>query len=87
MVKFIRNEEKVSRIHDMEFFRETVNLFMGHRRKMMQACVKFADGRLKDVVQWHDIFERSFVDPHARGEAVGPEAYISIANLCYEQMQ
>ncbi|MCK5564619.1 MAG: ribosomal RNA small subunit methyltransferase A [Planctomycetes bacterium] len=87
MVKFVRDEEKVSRIHDMEFFRETVNLFMGHRRKMMQACVKFADGRLKEVQHWHDIFERAFVDPHARGENVDANAYISIANMCYEQLR
>jgi len=86
MVRFVRQSERVQRIHDMECFRETVNLFMGHRRKMMQACVKFADGELKKITDWHGIFSKAFVDPHSRGEDISAEAYISIANICYEQM-
>jgi len=87
MVRFIRDKEKVGRIHDMEFFRETVNLFMGHRRKMLQACAKFARGRLEKVYDWHDIFSRAFVEPHHRPEELSADEYISIANLCYEQTQ
>jgi 16S rRNA (adenine1518-N6/adenine1519-N6)-dimethyltransferase len=85
MVRFARETQKVERIRDMGFFQETVHLFMGHRRKMMQACVKFARGRLKKVYDWHDIFSRAFVEPRRRPEELSDEEYISIANLCYEQ--
>lgn len=87
IVSYVREEKKVSRIHNMAFLKETVSLFMGHRRKMLKACVKFADGELEKVHSWGDIFERAFVEPHHRGEELGWEDYISIANLCYEQLR
>jgi 16S rRNA A1518/A1519 N6-dimethyltransferase RsmA/KsgA/DIM1 with predicted DNA glycosylase/AP lyase activity len=70
----------------MDFFREVVALFMGHRRKMLKACVKLAEGRLARVRDWGDIFARAFAEPHHRPEELSAESYISIANLCYEQM-
>ncbi len=87
MLRFHRQKEKAGRIHDVGLFKEVVNLFMGHRRKMMQACVKFARGRLSEVKDWHDVFARAFVEPHRRGEELGTDEYISITNLCKEQMQ
>lgn len=86
MVTFTRNQEKVRRIHDIELFKEVVNLFMGHRRKMLKACVKFARNRLLDVGNWHDIFARAFVELHHRGEELSAEDYIAITNLCYESL-
>ena len=87
MLRFRRQEEKAGRIHDTGLFKEVVNLFMGHRRKMLQACVKFAAGRLGEVQDWHDVFARAFVEPHHRGEELSADEFISIANLCNEQMQ
>ena len=87
MVRFTRQKKKVERIHNLEFFKETVNLFMGHRRKMLQACVKFAEGELAGVHGWHDIFSRAFVEPHHRPEELSVEEYISICNICYEQLR
>ncbi|MCK5174769.1 MAG: ribosomal RNA small subunit methyltransferase A, partial [Planctomycetes bacterium] len=46
MVRFTREAKKVEKIHNLGLFRETVNLFMGHRRKMLQASAKFVTGRL-----------------------------------------
>lgn len=86
MMSFERNEEKVEQIHNIDFFREVVSLFMGHRRKMLKACVKLAEGRLEKVRDWGDIFARAFVEAHHRPEELGAENYISIANLCYEQL-
>jgi len=86
MVRFRRQSQKVERIHDVGLFKEVVNLFMGHRRKMLQACVKFAGGQLGEVQDWHDVFARAFVEPHHRGEELGADEYISIANICNEQM-
>jgi len=87
MVRFIRQQQNVERIHNIALFKEVVNLFMGHRRKMLQACVKFARGGLGKVYDWHDVFARAFVEPHRRGEQLSADEYISIANICNEQLQ
>jgi len=86
MMSFVRHEKKVEQIHNIVFFREVVSLFMGHRRKMLKACVKLTEGRLEKVRDWGDIFARAFVEPQHRPEELSAENYISIANLCYEQL-
>ncbi len=68
MVSFVRNEEKVGRIRSMELFSEVVNLFMGHRRKMLKACSKLAAGRLAEIRNWPQILEQSCIEPHNRPE-------------------
>ncbi len=85
MVRFQRDKKKVREIHDMQTFREVINLFMGHRRKMVKACTKFVEGNLEKVRNWTDIFEEAIVDPHLRPEQITPKQYVNIANLCYEQ--
>ena len=85
MVSFQRDPEKVEQIHDMKTFREVITLLMGHRRKMVKACVKFAEGNLEKVRHWADLFDEAVVDPHKRPEELTPKQYINIANLCYEQ--
>ncbi|MHC4237225.1 MAG: 16S rRNA (adenine(1518)-N(6)/adenine(1519)-N(6))-dimethyltransferase RsmA [Planctomycetota bacterium] len=85
MVSFERDHKKVEQIHDMQTFREIICLFMGHRRKMLKACTKFAEGCLGKVRHWSDIFEEAVVDPHMRPEEISPKQYVNIANLCYEQ--
>lgn len=85
MVCFERDREKAAQIHDMRTFREIISLFMGHRRKMLRACVKFTEGNLEKVRHWGDVFEEAVVDPHCRPEELTPKQYINIANLCYEQ--
>lgn len=84
MVSFVRKEEKVSRIKSMELFGEVINLFMGHRRKMLKGCTKFADGELAKIDDWPEIFEQCSIDPTQRPEKLPPEDYIALANLCCE---
>ncbi len=84
IIRFDRDPAKVALIHNVPLLKEVVNLFMGHRRKMMRACVKHAEGQLTNVHHWEDIFTRSFVEPHHRPEELTAENYISIANLCNE---
>jgi len=86
MVRFRRQQDKAGRIHDVGLFKDVVNLFMGHRRKMLQSCVRFAAGRLAKIHDWHGVFARAFVEPHRRGEELTAEEFISIANICNEQM-
>jgi len=84
MVSYQRLPEKAGEIKDIVLLKEVVSLFMGHRRKMLKACVRFAEGRLAEVHHWADVFERAFVEPHLRPEELSAENYISIANLCHE---
>jgi len=84
MVSFVRKEEKLGRIKNMELFSETINLFMGHRRKMLKACTKLARGKLAKINNWPEIFARCRIDSTQRPEQLAPEDYIAIANLCYD---
>lgn len=87
MVSYIRDPAKIRQIHDMGLFREIISIFMNHRRKMLKACVKFADGPLAKIHGWTEIFAEAIVDPHARPEELTPEQYVSIANLCCEALK
>ena len=87
MVSFVRDEAKVGQIHSMATLRQVIQLLMGHRRKMVKACIRFADGDLAKVHRWPDVFDEAFVDPQKRPEELTPENYICIANLCYEQVR
>jgi len=86
MVGYLRSEQKVNRIANMHLFVEMVHLFMGHRRKMLKACTKFAQEKLKAIENWQEVFERASVDPWNRAEQLRPEQYIMLANLCSEQL-
>lgn len=82
MVRFVRDEAKAARIADMGLFREVVGLFMGHRRKMLKGCTKFAEGRLAAVSDWGEVFEACGVDGTVRAEVLCAEDYIAMANYC-----
>lgn len=86
IVRFDRDAEKVAQIHNVEIFKQVINLFMGHRRKMLRACVKFAEDKLATIHHWDDIFTRAFVEPHHRPEELSAVDYVAIANLCNEML-
>lgn len=86
MVKYQRDEEKAARIKDMHTFREVVSLFMGHRRKMLKATTKFADGNLAEIKNWPEIFNQCKIDPTLRAEKLSPQDYITLANYCFAQL-
>ena len=87
IVSFIREPEKLEGIHDMHTLSEIVSLFIGHRRKMLKSCAKLAHGPLEQIHNWSQIFEKACVEPHSRPEQLTAMQYISIANLCYEQIK
>jgi 16S rRNA (adenine1518-N6/adenine1519-N6)-dimethyltransferase len=84
MISFVNNAEKRSRIKNMDLLGDVVNLFMQHRRKMVQACVKFAAGELAVINNWPEIFQSCNIDPHNRPEQLTPEDFIAVSNLCDE---
>jgi len=87
IVSFIRQPEKVDRIYDMKTLSQVIALFIGHRRKMLRACAKLAKGPLERIHNWPQIFEKACVEPHSRPEQLTAVQYISIANLCAEQLK
>lgn len=82
IVRFVRDPEKCRRIESMARFGEVVGLFMGHRRKMLRACVKHAPQNLGDRAAWTARFERLGIDPSQRPEALAAGQYVDLANLC-----
>ena len=84
MVSFVRSQAKSKRIENMELFRQTVNLFMGHRRKTLMACSKLARGKLAKISNWTELFERCSIAPTQRPEQLDAEDYISIANYAVD---
>ena len=87
MLSFVRSNQKVSRIKNIKLFSQTINLFMGHRRKTLKACSKLATGKLKEIHNWPEIFELCSVAPNLRPEQLRPEDYIAIANFCCKSLK
>jgi 16S rRNA (adenine1518-N6/adenine1519-N6)-dimethyltransferase len=87
MVSYVRDPQKIAQIHNMELFQDIITLFMGHRRKMLKACVKFASGHLEKIHGWTEIFAEACVDPHHRPEELSASDYINITNLCWEHIK
>ena len=87
MVSFIRDPQKIAKIHDMNTFRQIVALFMQHRRKMLKACTKFAQDKLEKIHNFDTIFHDCAIDPHTRPDQLSPEGFLAIANLCCEYLR
>ena len=87
MVSFARERKKIRQIHSIDCLKAVVSLLMGHRRKMLKSCVRFAEEELAKIRNWDDIFSRAFVESHRRPEELSADDYICIANLCEEQLR
>lgn len=81
-VKFARNSGKFEHIKDFTVLADVVNLFMGHRRKMIKACTKLAEEQFHPICPWPEIFSSCSIDPALRPEQLSVEQYISLANYC-----
>jgi 16S rRNA A1518/A1519 N6-dimethyltransferase RsmA/KsgA/DIM1 with predicted DNA glycosylase/AP lyase activity len=80
MISFIRKQEKVARITNMELFERIVDLFMGHRRKTLLATSKLEHEKLTQLRNWPEIFEKCPINPSKRPENLRTEEYIALAN-------
>ena len=63
MVRYVRDPDKSRRILDMDLFSGVVSLFIGHRRKMLRACIKQAPPELGGRDLWLKIFDQHAIDP------------------------
>ena len=82
LVRFVRDASKCARIGDMTLLGEVVSLFMGHRRKMLRACTKYAPAELGGRDRLAQVLERSGIDATQRPEELSPEQYVELANRC-----
>jgi 16S rRNA (adenine1518-N6/adenine1519-N6)-dimethyltransferase len=80
VVRFVRDEHKSQRIKDMATLGDVVGLFMGHRRKMLRACLKSVPPHLGDLDSWMRILEQHRIDPTLRPGDLAPAQYVELAN-------
>jgi 16S rRNA (adenine1518-N6/adenine1519-N6)-dimethyltransferase len=86
MVRYVRAEHKSRRIRDMDLFGRVVGLFIGHRRKMLRACVRQAPPELGGRDLWLTIFDEHSIDPTCRPEELTPEQFVDLANSCHRSL-
>jgi 16S rRNA (adenine1518-N6/adenine1519-N6)-dimethyltransferase len=79
IVAYTYNRQKAEQILNMSIFQDVIDLFMTHRRKMLQATVKKTDGHLCMRSDWSDIFARCQVDPTLRPNQLTVQAYVAMA--------
>ncbi len=82
LVRFVRDARKCARIGDIRVLGEVVSLFMGHRRKMLRACTKYAPAELGGRDFLAQVLERCGIDATQRPEELSPEQYVELANRC-----
>lgn len=78
MVSFIFDPEKASRIENMELFGRIVGLFMQYRRKTLMSCSKLAGGKIKQFLNWAEIFENCSINPEWRPNQLSPNGYLAL---------
>ena len=80
MVSYVKDKDKFDSIDNIAVLKEIILLFMGHRRKTLRACTKFATGSFSNI-KWDDIFEESCIESGQRGENLSPEQYVMFSNI------
>jgi 16S rRNA (adenine1518-N6/adenine1519-N6)-dimethyltransferase len=83
LVHFVRDPAKTAQISDFDLLADVVNLFMGHRRKTMQACTKLAAGNPAQTHDWPAIFAAASINPTLRPDQLSPQQYVELANGCH----
>ena len=85
LVHFIRDHDRTAQTRDFDLLADVVNLFLGHRRKTLQACTKLATGRLPKTHDWPAIFAAASIDPALRPDQLTPRQYVELANRCFDR--
>ena len=87
MVRYVRDRDKSRRILDMDLLGDVIGLFIGHRRKMLRACVKEAPPELGGRDLWLRVLEQHAIDPTRRPEELAPEQYVDLVNSCHQLLR
>jgi 16S rRNA (adenine1518-N6/adenine1519-N6)-dimethyltransferase len=80
MVGFVRSEPKRRLIDDMAVLGQVVGLLMGHRRKMLRACIKAIVAEPGGREMWTRILARCSIDATRRPAELSPGQYVQLAN-------
>jgi len=81
IVKYTRDQAKTDRILNLPLLAATLNLFLGQRRKMIKAAAKNAQGNLKTIKDWPELFDQCHMAPTLRPDQITPDQYVQLANL------
>ncbi|MCU0913737.1 MAG: 16S rRNA (adenine(1518)-N(6)/adenine(1519)-N(6))-dimethyltransferase RsmA [Planctomycetes bacterium] len=87
MARHVRDPARSGRILDTDLFGRVVALFLGHRRKMLRACVKEMPPVLGGRDLWLTLFEQHAIDPTRRPEELSPNQYVDLANSCHRLLR
>jgi 16S rRNA (adenine1518-N6/adenine1519-N6)-dimethyltransferase len=87
VIRYVRDPAKSRRILDMDVLDGVVGLFIGHRRKMLRACIKQAPPELGGRDLWLKFFEQHAIDPTHRPEELSPDQYVDLADSCCRLMR
>ena len=87
VIRYVRDPAKSRRILDMDVLDGVVGLFIGHRRKMLRACIKQAPPELGGRDLWLKLFEQHAIDPTRRPEELSPDQYVDLADSCCRLMR
>jgi len=89
MVRFVRDPDKALRIADVNLLVQVVDLFMGHRRKMIKAIAKSASpqGPLAQITCWPALFEQCDIDPTDRPGQLSPDTYVALAKAVQDGLR
>ncbi len=83
LVRFVRDRVKCARIADISLLNGVVSLFIGHRRKMVRSCTKYAPPELGGREVLVEMLTRCGIDTTQRPEQLSPQQYVDLANLCH----
>lgn len=84
IVSYVHSTQRADKIPDMSLLQEVVDLFMTHRRKMLQATVKKAGTHLCSRSAWAEVFGQCQVDPTLRPEQLAVEDYVDLTRAISE---
>ena len=87
VVKYTRDQAKTDLILNLPLLADTLNLFLGQRRKMVKAAAKNAQGSLKHITHWPDLFAECHIRDNARPDQITPDQYVHLANLLTKHLE
>jgi len=79
IVSYTHSPQKAGDIPHMSLFQEVIDLFMQHRRKMLQATVKKAGEHLCPRAHWSRVFTQCHIDPTLRPDQLQVCDYVALA--------
>lgn len=86
VVKYTRDPAKTDRILNLSLLADTLTLFLGQRRKMVKAAAKNAQGPLKTIQHWPNLFAQCQISQDSRPDQITPDQYVQLANLLTKEV-